>query len=89
MLATGIGSTDSAATAASLGAALWWTDTRGIIGILPSSFHFMNLSPSLVLPFQLNRADAFVGNFSYQAVARLTPGATSGRRTPTWPVCCR
>jgi putative ABC transport system permease protein len=49
---------------------------REVIGILPQSFRFMNLTPAIVLPFQLNRADAFVGNFSYQAVARLKPGMT-------------
>jgi putative ABC transport system permease protein len=49
---------------------------RAVIGILPRTFHFMNLTPAMVLPFQLNRADAFVGNFSYQALARLKPGAT-------------
>ena len=47
-----------------------------IIGILPKSFHFMNLTPNLVLPFQLDRNKSFVGNFSYQAVARLKPRVT-------------
>ncbi|MEO8129314.1 MAG: ABC transporter permease, partial [Bryobacteraceae bacterium] len=47
-----------------------------VIGVLPQNFQFMNLKPALVQPFQLDRNTAFVGNFSYQAVARLKPGIT-------------
>jgi len=47
-----------------------------VIGVLPQSFQFMNLKPSIIQPFQLDRSTAFVGNFSYQAVARLKPGMT-------------
>jgi len=47
-----------------------------IIGVLPASFRFMNLHPQLVLPMRLNRAELFVGNFSYQGLARLKPGVT-------------
>jgi hypothetical protein len=49
---------------------------REVIGVLPQRFRFMNLKPALVLPFQLNRSEAFIGNFSYQAIARLKPGVT-------------
>src|SRR5688572_28872537 len=49
---------------------------REIIGIMPRSIHFMNLKPSLILPYQLNRSDAFVGGFNFQALARLKPGVT-------------
>jgi putative ABC transport system permease protein len=49
---------------------------REIIGVLPASFKFLNASPQLVLPFRINRAEVFVGNFSYQGVARLKPGVT-------------
>jgi predicted permease len=49
---------------------------REVIGILPASFQFMNLHPSVILPFQLKRAEAIVGGFSFQAVARLKPGVT-------------
>ena len=31
----------------------------------------------LYLPFQFKRSEVFVGNFSYQSVARLKPGAVS------------
>ena len=30
----------------------------------------------MFIPFQLNRNDVFVGNFSYYAIARLKPGIT-------------
>ncbi len=49
---------------------------REVIGIMPQNFRFMNARSSLVLPFQLNRGESFIGNFSYQAVARLKPGAS-------------
>src|SRR5262249_18393236 len=39
-------------------------------------FLFHNLHPSVVLPFQFNRARTQLGNFSFQAIARLRPGAT-------------
>jgi putative ABC transport system permease protein len=47
-----------------------------IIGVLPAGFNFLETNPQLVLPFRLNRADVFVGNFSFQGVARLKPGVT-------------
>ncbi len=49
---------------------------REIIGVLPASFKFLNANPQLVLPFRINRAEVFVGNFSYEGVARLKPGVT-------------
>jgi predicted permease len=50
--------------------------SREIVGVLPPRFKFLNTNPQIVLPFRFNRAEVFVGNFSYQAVARLKPGAT-------------
>ena len=47
-----------------------------VIGVLPQSFSFLRTDPSLVMPLSLNRADTFIGNFSYQGVARLKPGVT-------------
>jgi predicted permease len=47
-----------------------------IIGVLPAGFRFMNLNPQLVLPMRINTAEVFVGNFSYQGIARLKPGVT-------------
>jgi predicted permease len=52
---------------------------REIIGVLPAGFKFLNTNPQLVLPFRFNRTEIFVGNFSYQGVARLKPGATIGQ----------
>ena len=50
---------------------------RQIIGVMPGGFHFLDQGePALFLPFGLDRNKAFVGNFSYQSVARLKPGAT-------------
>ncbi len=47
-----------------------------IIGVMPQRFRFLDEKPDLILPFQFNRAKTFLGNFSYQAVARLKPGVT-------------
>ena len=49
---------------------------REVIGVLPQDFRFLNLKPSLITPFQFDRAKLFLGNFSYQGVARLKPGVT-------------
>ena len=49
---------------------------REIIGVLPRDFRFMNLKLDMVLPFQLDRSKAFIGNFSYQELARLKDGVT-------------
>jgi hypothetical protein len=49
---------------------------REIIGVLPAGFRFLDVNPQLVLPLRLNRADVFVGNFSFREVARLKPGVT-------------
>ena len=50
--------------------------SREIIGVLPASFRFMNFNPQLVLPFRIDRREVFVGNFSFQGLARLKPGTT-------------
>jgi predicted permease len=47
-----------------------------IIGVLPESFRFLDRNPQLVMTFRFNRAEVFVGNFSYQGVARLKRGVT-------------
>ncbi len=51
-------------------------EAREVIGILPAGFRFMNDKPALIVPLQLDRAKAFVGNFSYNGIARLKPGVT-------------
>ena len=47
-----------------------------VIGVLPESFRFLDREPQVLVPFRFDRAKLFVGNFSYQGVARLKPGVT-------------
>ena len=49
---------------------------REVIGVMPDGFRFLRYNPTVILPFRFNRAEVFIGNFSYQAVARLKPGGT-------------
>jgi len=50
---------------------------REIIGVLPRDFHFLDeKDPALILPMQWDRSKTKLGNFSYQAIARLKPGTT-------------
>ncbi|HTS69165.1 MAG TPA: ABC transporter permease [Terriglobia bacterium] len=50
---------------------------RQVIGVMPEGFRFLdNGEPALIMPLQLDRSKAFVGNFSYPGLARLKPGAT-------------
>ena len=48
-----------------------------IIGVLPRGFQFLDFSDAeVVLPMRWDRAKTKLGNFSYEAVARLRPGVT-------------
>ena len=48
-----------------------------IIGVLPADFRFLDQpDPALILPFKLDRAKTFLGNYSFQGVARLKAGTT-------------
>lgn len=48
---------------------------RVVIGVMPERFHFLgDEDPALILPFQFDRAKTVLGDFSYDAVARLKPG---------------
>ena len=47
-----------------------------IIGVMPPDFRFLNSRAELILPQQLDRNKIFLGNFSYQGIARLKPGVT-------------
>ena len=49
---------------------------RTIIGVMPESFRFLRNHPAVWLPFRFDRSKVFVGDFSYQAVARLKPGVS-------------
>jgi len=47
-----------------------------IIGVLPAETRFLDYDPRFYLPFQFDRSELFLGNFSYQGVARLKQGVT-------------
>jgi predicted permease len=49
---------------------------RQIVGVLPPNFRFLDLNPVLLLPQRLDRSKVVVGQFGYQAIARLKPGVT-------------
>jgi predicted permease len=50
---------------------------RQVIGVLPKGVHFLDQEdPALITPFQFDRNKVHLGNFSYEALARLRPGAT-------------
>jgi putative ABC transport system permease protein len=50
---------------------------REIIGVLPQPFHFLDRrDPAVILPLKWDRSKTFLGNFSYEALARLKPGVT-------------
>ncbi len=48
---------------------------HSVIGVMPADFSFRN-SPELILPQRFDRNKIFLGNFSYQGIARLKPGVT-------------
>jgi putative ABC transport system permease protein len=47
-----------------------------IIGVLPSSFRFLDSDPAVLLPMGLDRAEATSFGFDFQVLARLKPGVT-------------
>jgi len=49
---------------------------REVIGVLPDTFRFLDRSVSIVLPYRFDRSKVFLGQFSYQGIARLKPGIT-------------
>jgi predicted permease len=52
---------------------------REIVGVLPKDFHFLEeADAALILPMQWDRNKTKLGDFSYNAIARLKPGATIG-----------
>jgi predicted permease len=46
-----------------------------VIGVMPREFRF-GRDPELILPQRFERAKVFLGDFSYQGIARLKPGVT-------------
>ena len=49
---------------------------RAVIGVMPRDFRFLNSKADLILPHRFERNKVFLGNFSYQGIARLKPGVT-------------
>ena len=50
---------------------------RQIIGVLPQNFHFLDRpDAALLAPDQLDRSKLMLGQYSYNAIARLRPGVT-------------
>ncbi len=47
-----------------------------IIGVLPRDFQFLDEKADLYLPMRLDRSKTQLGNFNFQALARLKPGVT-------------
>ncbi len=47
-----------------------------IIGVMPEGFRFLETDPAFLFPARFDPEEIFFGNFSYQAVGRLAPGAT-------------
>ncbi len=52
------------------------SESRIIIGVMPQNFRFLNAQADLLLPMRFERNKIFLGNFSFQGVARLKPGVT-------------
>ena len=51
--------------------------SRQIIAVLPQQFHFLDWEDrDLVMPFRFDRNKTHLGNFSYDALARMKPGVT-------------
>ncbi len=48
---------------------------HNVIGVMPASFSFSN-NPEVIQPQRFDRGKVFLGNFSYQGIARLKPGVT-------------
>jgi putative ABC transport system permease protein len=49
---------------------------RIVIGVMPRDFQFLNAKADILLPMRFDRNKVFLGNFSYQGIARLKPGVT-------------
>jgi len=50
--------------------------SREVIGVLPENFKFLDVRPSALIPIQFDRSKTFLGQFNFQAIARLKTGVT-------------
>ena len=62
-----------------------------VIGVMPDRFQFLDEEADVLVPLRFDRGRVFLGNFSFQGVARLRPGVTLqqanadvGRMLPIW-----
>ena len=67
------------------------SDPRTIIGVMPQGFRFLDESADVFLPLRFDRNKLFLGNFSFNGIARLRPSVTLamanadiGRILPVW-----
>jgi predicted permease len=52
-------------------------EAHEVIGVLPRDFNFLDArDTTLIVPLQWDRSKTKLGNFSYNAIARLKPGVT-------------
>ena len=49
---------------------------REIVGIMPADFRVLDHNADLLIPLVFDRTELFVGNFSYQGLARIKEGVT-------------
>jgi putative ABC transport system permease protein len=63
---------------------------HNVIGVMPAAFGFRD-NPEVILPQRFDRSKIFLGNFSYEGIARLKPGVTMeqanadvARMLPLW-----
>ena len=47
-----------------------------VIGVMPANFRLLDHDAAFLLPLQLDRNKAFLGEFDYPGIARLKPGVT-------------
>jgi len=52
---------------------------REIIGVLPRDFRFMDRSPEILFPARFDPAEVFMGQFSFNGIARMNPGVTQAQ----------
>jgi predicted permease len=49
---------------------------REIVGVTEAELEFLSYDPDIFLPFQFDRAELFIGNFSYRGIGRLKDGVS-------------
>lgn len=62
-----------------------------VVGIMPRGFRFLDMAPQpdVIVAMRLNPAQETINSFSYDALARLAPGATAADAPPISNGSCR